>query len=202
MLIGEDVMLRPFTPDDVQRVGDWINSPMSHGPWANFWFRAMRDLEKRFDEDGLLAPDRGQLVLLTGDGQPAGIASFWTPVPGFDIREVQVLVPDPALREGDLETRALRLLVHYNFCGFPVNRVQAHCVARDARTASHCEAAGMIREGQMRETYLLRGEYQDELVFGILRREWKADGRYERLREVFAAPTQPKQGSVGFVRSS
>lgn len=200
MLIGEDVMLRPFTPDDVQRVGEWINSPQCHGPYSNFWFRAMRDLEKRYDEDGLLAPDRGQLVLATPDQPLVGIASYWTPVPGFDIREVQVLVPEPELRQGDLESRGLRLLVHYSFCGFPVHRVQAHCVAQDERTAAHCAAAGMTQEGRLRESYLLRGDYQDELVFGILRHEWRQDARFEVLRRVFAEPPVPKSGGVGFVR--
>lgn len=198
MLVGEDVSLRPFTPDDLSKVAEWLNSPRAYGRFAGFRFRSIRDLEKQFDEDGLIGADRAHLIIGAGLNDVSGLASLWSPVPGFDIREVQVLVPDSEARKGDLESRTLRLLVHYIFSSYSVNRVQAHGVAADERTSSVLEAAGLSREGTLRGTYLLNGRYEDEVVHALLRRDWETDERYAKLRTIFEEQPEPHQSAFGF----
>jgi RimJ/RimL family protein N-acetyltransferase len=200
MLVGEEVTLRPFLPDDLAKIGEWINSPRAYGPYTGFRFRSIRDLEKQFDEDGLIGADRAHLVAGAGDVEVCGLASMWAPVPGFEIREVQVLVPDPELRKTDVESRMLRALTHYIFCSFAVNRVQAHAVAADERTREVLEAAGMTREGTLKGTYLLNGKYEDESIFALIRSEWESHGHYAKLREIFLQQPEPSHGSFGFVR--
>jgi RimJ/RimL family protein N-acetyltransferase len=200
MLVGEDVTLRPFLPDDLAKVGEWLNSPRAYGPFTGFRFRSIRDLEKQFDEDGLIGADRAHLVAGAGSVDVCGLASMWAPVPGFDIREVQVLVPDPEMRKTDVESRMLRALIHYVFCSFPVNRVQAHAVAADDRTGSILEAAGMTREGTLRGTYLLNGRYEDEMICSLIRGDGESHERYVKLREIFLQQPEPSHGAFGFVR--
>jgi RimJ/RimL family protein N-acetyltransferase len=201
MLVGEDVILRAFTPDDIQRVGELLNTPKTYGPHATFRFRPVRDLEKGFDEDGMLGMDRGHLILATNDSDLVGLCWYWSPVPGFDTREVQIMVPPAQVKESDdFEARALRLIVHYLYSSFPVYRVQTHVVVANTRGLAACEASGFSKEGEMRCSYMLRGEYINEVLLSVLRAEWAADTRYDRLRELFAEPEEPPHGAFGFVR--
>jgi RimJ/RimL family protein N-acetyltransferase len=65
---------------------------------------------------------------------------------------------------------------HFNF-----HRVFARCGADNQRSARLMKSIGMRLEAHYREHALFNGEWDEELHFAVLDREWK---RFGKVREV------------------
>ena len=63
-------------------------------------------------------------------------------------------------------------LLGYLFGTLGKHRVTASCDVRNAASARVLEAVGMRREGHLVEAVWAKGEWTDDLVYGLLRREW------------------------------
>ena len=70
-------------------------------------------------------------------------------------------------------TEAARLLVGYLFGPRAKHRITASCDARNTASAAVLERLGMRREGHLRESTWAKGEWTDDLLYGLLRREWQ-----------------------------
>jgi RimJ/RimL family protein N-acetyltransferase len=68
-------------------------------------------------------------------------------------------------------TEAVRLLAGYLF-GRGKHRITASCDARNAASAALLERLGMRREGHLRQSTWAKGEWTDDLLYGLLRDEW------------------------------
>jgi RimJ/RimL family protein N-acetyltransferase len=73
-------------------------------------------------------------------------------------------------------TEAARLLVGYLFGRRAKHRITASCDARNTASAAVLERLGMRREGHLRESSWDKGEWTDELLYGLLRSEWHPGG--------------------------
>ncbi len=69
---------------------------------------------------------------------------------------------------------ALTAVIDFCFDVLDMHRIQAEIYAFNTRSIRLFEGLGFKREGCMRETVLKRGEFEDELMFGLLRPEWQA----------------------------
>ncbi|GID62819.1 N-acetyltransferase [Actinoplanes cyaneus] len=58
-----------------------------------------------------------------------------------------------------------------------VHRVMGECDARNTRSAALMERLGFTREGLLRQQTFIKGEWTDDLLFGILASEWLARDR-------------------------
>ena len=70
-------------------------------------------------------------------------------------------------------TEAVRLLLAYLFTTRGKHRITACCDQRNAASAALLERLGMRREGHLRESTWAKGEWTDDLVYGLLRDEWQ-----------------------------
>jgi aminoglycoside 6'-N-acetyltransferase len=70
-------------------------------------------------------------------------------------------------------TEAARLLVGYLFGRRGKHRITASCDARNAASAAVLERLGMRREGHLRESTWAKGEWTDDLLYGLLHHEWR-----------------------------
>jgi RimJ/RimL family protein N-acetyltransferase len=69
---------------------------------------------------------------------------------------------------------ALRALLDFYFEELNMHRIEADVDPRNLSSAKSLERLGFQREGYLRERWLVGGETQDALFFGLLRREWQA----------------------------
>ena len=69
-------------------------------------------------------------------------------------------------------TEAARLLVGYLFTARGKHRITANCDARNTASAAVLERLGMRREGHLRQSTWAKGEWTDDLLYGLLREEW------------------------------
>jgi [ribosomal protein S5]-alanine N-acetyltransferase len=70
---------------------------------------------------------------------------------------------------------ALRMIIEYAFTDLGLNKVHVNPFADDRKHHfSYFESLGFVREGVLREEYLLNGVYHDLVRMSLLAREWRA----------------------------
>lgn len=72
-------------------------------------------------------------------------------------------------------TEAADALLEWAFSTLDLNRVQAETDTRNAASGRVLEKLGFVREGTLREDCIVEGDVSDTWVYGLLRREWKAE---------------------------
>jgi len=79
----------------------------------------------------------------------------------------------PSEREKGYGTEAIQLMVDYLFLTKEIVRIQAPTETRNMPAQKALEKAGFAKEGTMRKSLYVRGEYRDMYLYSILREEWK-----------------------------
>jgi RimJ/RimL family protein N-acetyltransferase len=74
-------------------------------------------------------------------------------------------------------TEVGRVLLRMGFDGAGMHRIVGRLEARNAASARVLEKLGMRREAHLVENEYVKGEWQSEIVYAILEREWNASMR-------------------------
>jgi hypothetical protein len=69
-------------------------------------------------------------------------------------------------------TEAVKLIVEYLFRTKDIERIEALTDTDNLASQGVLEKVGFKREGILRKRALIKGEYRDDLIYGILREEW------------------------------
>lgn len=69
---------------------------------------------------------------------------------------------------------ALRALVTYGFDELGLNRIEADIDPRNEASAKSLERLGFVKEGHLRERWIVDGEVSDTDLYGLLRSDWMA----------------------------
>ena len=72
---------------------------------------------------------------------------------------------------------AVRRVVDHLFADQGLRRISAECDARNLRSARLLERAGFRREGCRVANTWIKGEWTDDLLFGLLAENWRGPGR-------------------------
>jgi RimJ/RimL family protein N-acetyltransferase len=88
---------------------------------------------------------------------------------------------NPMFRRQGYATEAVKAALEVGFQNFNFHRIFARCGADNTRSARLMKTIGMRLEAHYREHALFNGEWDEELHFAILDREWK---RLAKVREV------------------
>ncbi|GII61376.1 N-acetyltransferase [Sphaerisporangium krabiense] len=168
--------LRPFTMDDLEALYAFHSRP----DVARFLYW---DARTRDETRAALENKIGWAQLREG-GDTLNIAA--------ELRETGVLIGDLTLfwrsaehRQGEigfvfhpdhhgrgLATEASREILRLGFEDLGLHRIYGRCEARNTPSARLLERLGMRREAHLVENELFKGEWSDELVYAMLRREW------------------------------
>ena len=74
-------------------------------------------------------------------------------------------------------TEALERVLEYLFGDLGKHRVYATVDPRNAPSIALLERVGMRREGHLRESVWVKGEWADDVIYAILEQEWRSRGR-------------------------
>ena len=88
---------------------------------------------------------------------------------------------NPTFRRQGYASEAVKAALDYGFANFGFHRVFARCGADNQRSARLLKALGMRLEAHYREHALFQGEWDEELHFAILDREWR---RGTKVKEI------------------
>lgn len=163
------VGLRPYRGEDLDLLARLFNDPAVMGRnW--FGFRDMGALRRRWETDGWLGADDGQLMV-TVDGGPAGIVGWSTTghgagrYPGIGI----VLLPE--WRGRRVGSRAQRLLCGYLFAHAPIQRIEALTQPDNLAERRALASVGFRQEAVRRSAEFRAGRWRDIVVYGLVRAE-------------------------------
>ena len=73
-------------------------------------------------------------------------------------------------------TEAIRLLLTYAFAELKLHRIAVRVLAYNERAIRAYRKCGFVVEGRERETAFVEGEWHDDLIMGLLSRQFVADG--------------------------
>jgi len=172
----ERLIIRPFNLGDLYDLHAFHSLPEV----ARYLYWEARDLDQTRQalEDKILRSalyDEGQALSLAAELADSGVlvgdlTLFWH---SRTHRHGEIgFVFNPAYHGRGLATEAARELLRLGFDELGLHRVTARCDARNIRSAAVMERLGMRREAHFVENEFVKGEWTDEYVYAILRREW------------------------------
>lgn len=170
---GETVTLRTLEDEDAPHLKRGRNDPairvFSGGPPVPF------------DEDGMegyfewLRSDDTYALAVCVDEEYVGMVTLRDVSRPNDhaTAGVQIL---PEYQGNGYATEACELLFDYAFDQFGLHKVSTNAFAFNEPSIGLLESLGFTREGVRREERFANGEYHDVHHYGLLAREWRADG--------------------------
>lgn len=90
------------------------------------------------------------------------------------------VVLSPFHRKQGYATEAVRAAIDFGFANFKFHRIFARCSGKNPSSARLLKGIGMRLEAHYREHAMFQGEWDEELHFAILDREWQ---RSDKVRE-------------------
>ena len=179
-LTGPRVLLRRFEPADLDAFVAYRSVPAvaRYQSWDAPFARA--DGERLLARMGREHPDTAGewfqfAITLAATGQLIGDCGVLTEP---DPRQCELgFTLAPQYQGHGYATEAVRLLTGYLFGTRGKHRIHASCDARNTASAAVLERAGLRREGHLRASTWAKGEWTDDLLYGLLHEEWQAAAR-------------------------
>jgi L-phenylalanine/L-methionine N-acetyltransferase len=164
------ITLRRATPDDV----GWLVELLT-GEDTEPFLRGGRTL----DVDSISAeversqrePERFGCLIIELDGERAGVMDFEERSEVHRIADLGGLALHPDFRGRGVADEAALQLQQYLFFELGFHRLQLKCYGFNERAIRHTERAGYVREGVERKAYMRHGEWQDAVLFGLLKED-------------------------------
>ena len=173
----ERLVLRPFTEDDFDgmfrmhadaEVARWLyNEPRTPDNTRELLARKIAGFELRAEDDWLSAA-----VVRRGDGGFVGDVSLHWVSEEHKTGEIGFMF-DPAEQGKGYATEAARAFLRVAFEEFGFHRVIGRTEPRNTASARVLEKLGMRQEAHLVENEYVKGEWQSELVYAMLEREWQ-----------------------------
>jgi L-phenylalanine/L-methionine N-acetyltransferase len=164
------ITLRRATADDV----DWLLALLTHEDTEPF-LGGQRVLDRESIgaevERSQREPDRFGRLIVEVDGARAGVMGFEERSEVHRIANVGGLAVHPDFRNRGVADEAARQLQRYLLLDLGFHRIQLKCYGFNERAIRHSERAGFVREGVERKAYLRHGEWQDAVLFALLRED-------------------------------
>jgi RimJ/RimL family protein N-acetyltransferase len=169
LLEGKNVNLRIMEKEDLPLFAEWFNKPEVFGEYNPLHQMSRIEAEKLLENPLELKP----FLIEKKDGNKIGfVAHFYVLHPASKQLEIgYTLVPGE--RGKGYCTEALEIMVDYLFLSKEIIRIQAQTDPRNLASQKVLEKAGFKKEGTLRKSLFMRGEWRDALLYSILREEWK-----------------------------
>ena len=165
LLEGKLVNLRVIEKDNLPLLADWSNNIEF---FSDMWFPQMSktEWEKRYDG---FTPDTKWFFIEKKDGSRIGTIFHF--LNGNYMEIGYILAPNE--RKKGYGSEAVKIIVDYLFLSKQLVRVQAITGVDNFASCRVLEKAGFTKEGIMRKSGFIRGEWKDGFLYSILREEWK-----------------------------
>ena len=165
----ERVTLGPASEDDLAVLLELTQDPETAGKFTWAGWSDLRYWRRRWDENGLIGPDGGVLMVVRND-EPVGMVSWRARQTGAVSRYWEMGIGLlPQARGQGYGTEAHRLVVRYLFAHTTVHRIEAVTETGNIAEQKALENAGFAREGVRRGSLWRDGAWRDEVLYSVLR---------------------------------
>jgi RimJ/RimL family protein N-acetyltransferase len=174
----ERLLLRPYARGDVDALYAYQRLPEVHR-YLYSEPRTRADVEAMVAEraGSAVLTEAGQSITLVADlaqtGELVGNCALFWRSQEHEQGEVGYTF-NPAYHGRGLATEAVGALLRLGFEGLGLHRIAGHLDARNTASARVLERAGLRREAHLVQNEFIKGEWSDEVIYGILRSEWEA----------------------------
>lgn len=177
-LVTDRLTLRPITDDDLDDVLAYQSLPEVH----RYLYTRPRTREEMPDVIATMAARTAigggstviHLGLVPHDGPGRVVGDVLLIETSREHRQGEVgYVVAPSAQGRGYAVEACRPLLAFAFGPLRWHRVQGRLDARNAGSARVLERLGMRREAHLVENERVKGEWTDEVVYGLLAREWR-----------------------------
>lgn len=167
------VELRPFRRDELEIWQRFATDPDAVGEFNWTGFRSLQRAVERFEKDGMLSSERGELAVVD-EGRIVGVVQWVAggydgSSPGWCWRIGCTLLPEH--RGRGIGTQAQRLLVEYLFATTPAVRIEADTDVDNRAERACLEKVGFTQEGVLRRAGFRAGAWRDIVRYSLLRGE-------------------------------
>lgn len=108
------------------------------------------------------------------DGERAGALGFHEESEANAIARLEGLAVHQSFRGRRVADEAARLAQRLLLLELGYHRIELACYAFNERAITHAERSGFVREGVKRKAYRRHGEWQDAVLFALLREDLDA----------------------------
>jgi RimJ/RimL family protein N-acetyltransferase len=112
--------------------------------------------------------------VIEADGERAGAFGFHEESQANEIARLEGLAVHPSFRGRRIADEAARLAQRLLLLELGYHRLELACYAFNERAIVHAERSGFVREGVKRKAYRRHGEWQDAVLFALLREDLDA----------------------------
>ena len=165
MLEGKTVNLKIVEKEDLTLLHEWDNNPEVGGEFEPFKQETKTELERMFDN----LRDAQWFFVEKKDGARIGFIAHFLAAGEVEIGYTIL----PGERRKGYATEAIEIMVDYLFLWKGIVRIQAKADPDNTGSWKALEKAGFKREGILRKTFYCRGEWRDDCMYSILRKEWQ-----------------------------
>jgi ribosomal-protein-alanine N-acetyltransferase len=178
-LITPRLTLRPFSEADAEPLFEYARNPRVTR--FTLW-----DAHRTISDTRVFVQDYAQLryregmpepyaITITPGSTPIGSCGcFWASYPNRTM-ELGYWIAEEFWGKG-IAAEACRALLSHVVGEFEPERIQARVIAGNSSSCRVLEKLGFQREGMLRSALLRRGNFEDLLIYAILRTEWPASG--------------------------
>jgi putative acetyltransferase len=164
------VELRRARPDDADFLRELLldeeTRPFLSGRAPDTPDAVLAEIEHSTDE-----PEAFGWFVVEVDGERAGSVSFHRVNERHRIAEAGRFALAPRFRGRGLGDEAARKFQRHLLVDLGFHRVELQIYGFNERAIAHAERVGYVKEGVKRKAYLRHGEWQDAVLFGLLREE-------------------------------
>ncbi len=166
MLEGKNVNLRIMEREDLPLYVKWVNDPSFFGEYNPLEQTTRTEMEKNYDS---APPEKKKFFIEKKNGTKIGVVNT---LPVGELLEIGFTLI-PSERGKGYGTEAVTFLTDYLFLSKDLVRVQAYTDPRNMLSQRVLEKVGFKKEGAVRRSMFIHGEWRDLLLYSILREEWK-----------------------------
>jgi ribosomal-protein-alanine N-acetyltransferase len=176
LLGGEKIRLRVLEKEDLPVLAGWFNDPEVFGEYNPLRQMSIDEVGKILSSPYEMKP----FIVEDKTGKKVGFISyFYVLHPACRLLEVGYSYV-PSERGKGYGTEALKIMVDFLFLTKDATRIQAQTDPRNLASHKILEKVGFKKEGVLRKSIFIRGEWRDSWVYSILREEWKNPKILER----------------------
>ena len=169
------MLLRPLDPSDAEALFAIFSDPRVMRYWSSAPWISLDQAHEMIAKD-IEAHRTGSYlrlgIRLQESGDLIGMGTLYQFMPQCRRAELGYALAGGHWGRGYMR-EALTAILDYAFDVLDLNRVEADIDPRNSASARALERLGFVKEGHLRERWIVEGEVSDTGFYGLLRSDWR-----------------------------
>jgi len=175
-LAGKNISLRPLKKSDRKESIKWRNDSKIRDAQLGFPLPVTEKMEEKWF-DGAMSGSR-ELVCLAIESKMSGALIGFVLLSEINwvwrTARLGITIGEKEMQERGFGTEAMKLFLSYCFTTLNLRRIWLEVVITNDRALALYRRIGFKKEGTFRKHVFVKGKYQDLVLFGVLKKEFKA----------------------------